>query len=241
MTARPRTVLQLLDDRILTAGERRRNAGLRHPADRDAHAAAHLLVRHCVAVLTGRAPSTLDVVQRCAGCGSTEHGRPSVAGLPDLHISLAHSRGAVVAGADRHPVGVDVEGLRPRDLDAAVMSFTLTPAEIGRVRSARDPSTAFLRHWARKECLVKIGAATLDGLSRIEVDPRTERDAGGGRTVGRFGALHVADWVDGALDVVVAAAGSGPPVVESFPAPGGWTDRVGHGTPAGGVTDGGGR
>jgi 4'-phosphopantetheinyl transferase len=184
---------------------------------------------------------TLEVVQRCAECGSTEHGRPSVAGLPDLHISLAHTREAVVAGADWHPVGVDAEDLRLPGLDPAVMSFALTAAEIGRVRSAKDPSTAFLRQWTRKECLVKIGAAALDGLSRIEVDPRTERDVGAGRTVGRFGALHVADWVDGALEVVVAAAGAGPPVVESFPAPGRWTNPVREGTAAGDVTDGGGR
>jgi 4'-phosphopantetheinyl transferase len=58
----------------------------------------------------------------------------------------------VVAGADRRPIGVDVEGAQTRDLDPAVLTHTLTAAETARVRSADDPSGEFLRHWVRKEC-----------------------------------------------------------------------------------------
>ncbi|HWU05818.1 MAG TPA: 4'-phosphopantetheinyl transferase superfamily protein [Streptomyces sp.] len=217
VAASPEEVLRTMDPHLLTASERRRGAVLRHPADRHSHAAAHLLVRYCAAALTGRPVGTLALVQRCADCGSTDHGKPSLTGLPDLHVSLAHTRGAVVAGVDGYPVGVDVEDSRVHEIDPAVMTYTLTAAEVGRVQSARDPSTAFLRLWVRKECLVKIGVVTLDGLSRIEIDPGTERDVGAGRTVGRFGSLHVADWFDEALQVVIAAAGSEPPIVGSFP------------------------
>ena len=227
LVARPRDVLRTMDRRTLTAAERRRGAALRHPADRDCHAAAHLLVRYCAAALTGRAVGGLDVVQRCTECGSADHGRPSVAGLPGLHVSLAHTRGAVVAAADLRPVGVDVEGLRARAVDPAVMAYALTAAEADEVRAASDPSTAFLRHWVRKESLVKVGVAGLDRLSSLSIDPATERDLGAGRTAGRFGPLHVVDWVDGALDVVVAAAGWRPPVVRSF------TLGVGAGAAAG--------
>ena len=83
------------------------------------------------------------------------------------------------------------------------------------VRAAKDPSIAFLRIWVRKECLVKVGAVTLDGLSRVELDPTTERKAEAGRTRGRFGPLHLVDWFDPTLAVAVAAAAHEPPVVGS--------------------------
>ena len=220
--ARPQDVLRIWGGHLLTTGEQRRAGALRHRADRDAHLAAHLLVRHCAAALTGQPVESLELVQECAVCGSTEHGRPSIAGLPELHVSLAHTRGAVVAGADRRPIGVDVEGLRTTDLDPAVLAATLTAAEAARVRAASDPPSAFLRHWVRKECLVKVGLVTLDELSRVELDPTTEQDGEEGRTNSRFGPLHLVDWFDPTLGVAVAAAAHGPPVVGSA---GTWASR----------------
>jgi 4'-phosphopantetheinyl transferase len=220
--ARPADVLRVGDERLLTPREQRRAGALRHRADRDASVAAHLLVRHCAAALTGRPVESLELVQECAVCGSTEHGRPAIAGLPELHVSLSHTRGAVVAGADRRPIGVDVEGLRTTDLDPAVLAATLTAAEAARVRSASDPPLAFLSHWVRKECLVKVGVATLDELSRVELDPTTEQDGERGRTHSRFGSLHLVDWFDPALGVAVAAAAHGLPVVDSA---GTWAPR----------------
>ena len=215
LLARPGDVLRAGGEHLLTSRERQRAGALRSRADRDAHVAGHLLVRHCAAALTGRPLEDLELVQQCAECGSTEHGRPSIAGLLDLHVSLAHTRGAVVAGADRRPIGVDVEGAQTRDLDPAVLTYTLTAAETARVRSAGDPSGEFLRHWVRKECLVKVGAVTLDELPRAELDPGTEQDAEEGRTRGRFGPLHLVDWFDPILHVAVAAAAHEPPVVGS--------------------------
>jgi 4'-phosphopantetheinyl transferase len=222
LLARPADVLRVGGEHLLTSREQRRAGALRHRADRDAHVAAHLLVRHCAAALTGQPLASLELVQECAECGSTEHGRPSIAGLPELHVSLAHTRGAVVAGANRRPIGVDVEGLRRTDLDPAVLASTLTAAETARVQSASDPPLAFLSHWVRKECLVKVGVATLDELFRVELDPTTEQDGAGGRTSSRFGSLHLVDWFDPTLGVAVAAAAHGPPVVGSA---GTWTPR----------------
>ncbi len=220
--ARPEDVLRAGDEHLLTPREQRRAGALRHRADRDASVAAHLLVRYCAAALTGQPVGSLQLEQQCAVCGSTEHGRPSIAGVPGLHVSLAHTRGAVVAGADRRPIGVDVEGARMRDLDPAVLAHTLTAAEATRVRAASDPPSAFLRHWVRKECLVKLGVVTLDELSRVELDPTTEQDVGQGRTRSRFGPLHLVDWFEPTLGVAVAAAAHGPPVVGSARA---WAPR----------------
>ncbi|MCV2490675.1 4'-phosphopantetheinyl transferase superfamily protein [Geodermatophilus sp. YIM 151500] len=217
LVAHPAAVLEQWDENILTASERRRGAALAHRADREAYVAAHLLVRHCAAALTGRIPGTVELVQRCSECGSTEHGKPSIAGVPDLHVSLAHTRGAVVAGAGWQPIGVDVEGSSGLDADPAVLAYALTTAETSRVRSAPEPSVAFLRHWVRKECLVKVGAVTLDELARVELELATERAASDGRTLSRFGSLHLVDWFDRDLDAVVAAAAESPPLVDAFP------------------------
>ncbi|MGY1617069.1 4'-phosphopantetheinyl transferase family protein [Geodermatophilus sp. SYSU D00691] len=210
-------MLRTLDHRLLTAVELRRCAALRHPDDRDARAAAHLLVRWNAAQLTGLPIETFEVTQRCPDCGSADHGRPSLSGLPAVHVSLAHTRGAVVTGAGRQPVGVDIEAVRPRDgLEAAGLPLALTEAEVIRVRSAPDPAREFLRHWVLKECLVKVGVATLDSARDIEIDPRTMRVGPDGRTRTRHGQLHLVDWFDGTLDAVVAAAGAALPVVGSF-------------------------
>jgi 4'-phosphopantetheinyl transferase len=216
LVAHPADVLRAGDEHLLTSRERGRADALPHGDDRDAHVAAHLLVRHCAAALTGRPAQELTLVQQCGECGSIEHGKPSIEGLPGLHVSLAHTRGAVAAGADRQPIGVDVERAPAGDLNPALLSLTLTPAETTRLRSADDPPAAFLRHWVRKECLVKVGAVTLGELSRVELDPTTEHAAEGGRTRGRFGPLHLLDWFDPALDVGVAAAAARPPVVGSL-------------------------
>jgi 4'-phosphopantetheinyl transferase len=214
-------VLRALDRRLLTADERRRCARLRQPADRDARMAAHLLVRWSAAQLTGQSMETLEIVQRCPSCGSADHGRPSVASLPAVHVSFARTRGAVVAAAGWDPVGVDVESARPRErLGDSALSLGLTDAEIARVQSAQEPAMAFLRHWTLKECLVKAGVATLDTLPRVELDLSSTGRTTDGRSRTRYGSLHLLDWFDPGLDAVVAAAGARPPVVGHLPVDG---------------------
>lgn len=217
LSARPDDVLRNVDRRFLTVDERRRSGALRHPADRDAYLAAHLLVRCCAARLTGEPTETLELVQRCSECGSGRHGKPSLRGLPHVQVSLAHTRGAVVAGAAWGPIGVDVESLATRGADTGGMAYVLTCAEIGQVQSSADPPTAFLRHWVRKECLVKIGVITLDTMRQVDLTAATEETTPGGRAEYRYGTVHVVDWLDPLLGAVLAVAGSEPPVIGSFP------------------------
>ena len=207
-------VLGSLDRGLLTRDERRRRAG---PTHQDARAAAHLLVRWCAARVTGRSPAEFAVVQRCAECGSRDHGKPFMAGFPELHISLAHRPGAVAAGAGWSPVGVDVEVPDARGGAPAAVPDVLSPAEVAQVRAAVDPASAFLRLWVRKECLVKLGVTTLDSLRDVDLAGTTGDRLAGGVTATRYGRLHVADWVDAAPGAVVAAAGCELPVRGAFP------------------------
>ena len=217
VTGRTDDVLRTLDRRLLTAVERRRRAMSRSAADGDDRAAAHLLVRWAAAHWTGRGIATLELVQRCPGCGSTEHGKPSLHGLPSAHVSLAHTRGAVVVGVGDRPLGVDIETVGAvGDVAGVTSSLLLSAAEVRRVRSAPDPARAFLRHWTLKECLVKVGVTTLDTAAEVEIDAGGV-DAAEGWAVTRHGPLHLVDWFDGSLDAVVAVAGSVLPRRTSFP------------------------
>lgn len=214
--AAPAEVLDRMDARLLGDAERARSASLRNPAERSEYVAAHLLVRRCAAALTGRPEADLAVHQWCADCRTAGHGRPSLAGLPDVHVSWAHTRGAVVAAASWRPVGVDVETL-PADGGTVGGAPGLTPAEQRQVRSAADPLLLALRYWVRKECLVKTGTTTLAGVDRIDLSRLAERRDRAGWSASRYRGLHLVDWCDQGRSALVAVAGAGPPVVHSGP------------------------
>lgn len=203
---RPDRVLSALDEKLLTPAERRRAAMLQHPADRDAYIAAHLLTRWCAAALTRRGIESLQVEQRCPDCGSGEHGKPSLSGLPGVHVSLSRTRQAVAAVAGRDAVAVDVEAVSGDVL--AAMPVALSVAEQRQVLAAPDRRAAFLRHWVRKECLVKIGATTLDALGEVDLAGVPERNGPDGSARSRYRDVHLAQWCEPLLGAMVAVAGA---------------------------------
>ena len=169
---------------LLTAAERSRHDRLRLPADRAAYAAAHLLVRDCVAAFVGTTRAEVVIAQRCEGCGATEHGAPYVEGLVgQVHVSLSHARGWVAAVAAAAPCGIDVEAVRH------VPDRALTEEE--RAWAGDDPVLRS-RLWARKEALAKAGLVGLRGFWRSDArdaDPRLRE----WQADGAVGAWIVAD------------------------------------------------
>jgi 4'-phosphopantetheinyl transferase len=159
-----------------------------------------------------------QIVQRCAECGSAGHGKPSMAGFPGLHVSLAHRPGAVVAAAGWSPVGVDVEEPGPAGgVSDVLVPDVLAPAEVAEVRTAADPTAAFLRLWVRKECLAKLGVTTLDSMRDVDLAGAVSRPLAGVATWTRYGRLHLVDWSDGDTGALVAAGGYEVPVRASLP------------------------
>jgi 4'-phosphopantetheinyl transferase len=191
----------------LTAPEEERCSRLRRPGDRHDFRAAHLLVRVCAARLLGLRPGEISIVQRCASCGGP-HGRPEVVGHPEVHASLAHSRGVVAAAAGTVPVGVDVEafppagGLAPGELSAA-----LTATEVAAIESAADPDRAVLLAWVRKEACLKAGLVDLDGLDRFDLSALPLESPPGDLTPRRLrhGDWTLSDWEDGRAGAIGAA------------------------------------
>ena len=153
------------------------------------------------------------IVQRCAVCGGP-HGRPEVAGHPDVGASLSHSHGVVAAAAGTVPVGIDVEAFPPATgLAAGDLSAALADAEIEAIESAPDPPRALLMAWVRKEACLKAGLVDLDGLngfdlSGLSLDPPPDDFVV--RSLGH-GSWAVHDWWDGragAVGAVVAPVGA---------------------------------
>ena len=105
---------------VLTAAEQSRAAALRDPRDREAFLAAHLLARRCVTDLT-RDPN-ITIAQECPECGGHDHGKPSVAGHPEVSVSWSHTRGHVGAAASYGLVGIDVEAAVARERDVVALA-----------------------------------------------------------------------------------------------------------------------
>jgi 4'-phosphopantetheinyl transferase len=148
---------------LLTAAERGRHERLVVDVDKQAYAAAHVLVRECAAELLGAARGEIVVEQRCERCGSDGHGVPSVAGATAVRVSLSHARGYVAAIAATSRCGIDVEKVS-RGPDRA-----LSAREAAWVAGQEDAAYAFTRLWVRKEAMVKAGHGSMAAAQHLDV------------------------------------------------------------------------
>jgi len=148
---------RLCTSEVLDADERGRHAAYRQQVDKDRFLIGCTLIRHAMTTYLG---AVGPVDRACTGCGKP-HGKPRVAGL---ELSVSHSGERVALAVARTvAVGVDVEKLSRALDDDALIARVLTPAEAARVSGlpAAERPQAFLRHWTRKEAVVK---ATGEGL-----------------------------------------------------------------------------
>ena len=94
--------------------------------------------------------------------GRSERGKPYVKGWPQVQFSLSHAGIWAVCAADIHPVGVDVESVRPDRLAVAARFFAPEEQEMLRWSAKEAQDTVFARIWTRKEAYLKY---TGEGLS----------------------------------------------------------------------------
>ncbi|WP_406198186.1 4'-phosphopantetheinyl transferase superfamily protein [Kitasatospora sp. NBC_01560] len=206
-------------EHLLTALERERAARFRYEAARDDFTAAHILVRLCAARLLGLPVTALTLAQNCPDCGKADHGRPYLPDHPDVHVSLSHTNGVVAAGAGLRPIGVDVELTARSGSLLDVAGRVLGPAELAQVRSHPEPGVAFLRQWVRKESLIKLGRASLDGLAAVDLSA-LPLDVPAGRPLhSRYQDLHLLDWTDPAHGAAVSAVSTAAPRIALLTTP----------------------
>ena len=111
----------------------------------------HELLRQLVSDETGLDAATIVISATCPDCGGA-HGRPTVLGHPELHVSLARTPGFVVAAVSASgAIGIDAE-LLTGSPERAVAVGALTGIQS-------------LRHWTRVEAVLKA-----DGRG-LRVDP----------------------------------------------------------------------
>lgn len=82
-----------------------------------------------------------------------EHGKPLLAGHPEIHFNLSHCREAVACAVSRQPVGIDVESVR--EYKESLARYTMNEAELAEIAAAERPDVAFTRLWTMKEARLK--------------------------------------------------------------------------------------
>jgi 4'-phosphopantetheinyl transferase len=184
-------------DHLLDAGEREAAGRFRFDADRGAYVAAHAMLRALVARESGLAPEDIELKHDASG-------RPFVAQLPQLHVSLSRSGDAVAcAVCPSTPVGIDIERIDGKPVDAGLLGAFVVTLEAVTARQFFFQWTALEAFWKAR------GTGLADGNPRIQCVPRDasrfdvrlENDAG--TSAGRGAVVHA--YEDCALAVVLRA------------------------------------
>lgn len=95
------------------------------------------------------------------------YGKPLLTNYPDIHFNLSHCRHAVAVVLSSHPVGVDIENIRPYKADLAARIFTRE--EIAEITDAPNPDIPFTQLWTRKEALVKCTGTGITGFDQLRL------------------------------------------------------------------------
>ncbi|WP_186577943.1 4'-phosphopantetheinyl transferase family protein [Aquibacillus kalidii] len=96
------------------------------------------------------------------------YGKPFLPDIPTFHFNISHSGEWVACAVHQSPVGIDLEQLKPIDVDFAKSVFTKN--EFRNIAQHADQTYAFYQTWTAKESVVKaIGEGLSYPLSSFEV------------------------------------------------------------------------
>ena len=182
---------------LLDEGERAAARRFRFEQDRTAYTIAHAMLKALVAQESGLAPERIELRHDAKG-------RPFIAQLPQLHVSLSRSGDAVACAVTRiAPVGIDIEQVDTRPADAGLLGAFVATTEPVTTRQFYLQWTALEAFW--KAC----GTGLADGQPRIHCVARSASrfdvhlEHGGGACAGRGAVVHAYD--DCALALVLRA------------------------------------
>ncbi len=108
----------------------------------------------------------------CENWQTAAEGKPFLKGCP-VQFSITHTDGIVgVAVSEQHPVGLDIERVRPMRNGFAARYFS--ECEQAQIRAASDPDEALLRLWTAKEAVGKYHGTGLGGrIAEIDTQQAT--------------------------------------------------------------------
>lgn len=86
--------------------------------------------------------------------GYEADGKPFIEGHPDVHFNLSHCHEAAICAVSDHPVGIDIESIRP--FKDSLARYTMNDDELRLIHHSTHPEVAFIRLWTMKEALLKL-------------------------------------------------------------------------------------
>lgn len=110
-----------------------------------------------------------------------EHGKPFLAGHPEIHFNLSHCKNGIAVAVSDQPVGIDIE--RYHKFSDALLRHTMNEAEQQVIMESDDPERTFTEYWTKKEAVFKLRGTgitkglheLLDGDELVETFVNTEK------------------------------------------------------------------
>lgn len=174
---------------VLSDDERARAARFLAPGHGAAYTCGRGRMREILGGYLGLAPQRVPLA-------AAAHGKPYLAGVAQApEFNLSHTGDwAALAVTARHPLGIDIETIRP--LQDGMVQRYFAPAEVAAIADLPPPArhAAFFRCWTRKEAFVKATGAGLGlPLASFVVSVEADRPAAVLAIDGRSSA-DVAGW-----------------------------------------------
>ena len=137
-----------LEETLKQVSPQRREKALRfrHEAGRRQSVAVYLLLKKALKQEYG---ITGDLE-----FGFQEQGKPFLLQYPEIHFSLSHCKVAVACAVSNHPVGIDIEHIRPYRPELG--AYVLSEEERQQVEGAERSDVEFIKWWTRKESYLKL-------------------------------------------------------------------------------------
>ncbi len=157
---------------LLSDPERKRLDAMPDPDRRAQHAIGRALLRLIAASASGGQPADIEIT-------TSGEGKPELAELPQLGVSLAHSGHAVVVAAcEGAPVGVDIEPGRAASASSRRLADRRFSAlEAVALRELPDAAVSdwFARAWTTKEAVGKaLGVGMIPALAGAVVNSQAD-------------------------------------------------------------------
>jgi 4'-phosphopantetheinyl transferase len=109
---------------------------------------ADILVRSVIA-------SELKVNSKAIEFNANKYGKPLLKRDCGLHFNISHSEDWIVCAVDNEPIGIDIEKLRPVELEIAEQFFAEEEYKILISKNPEDQQHFFFDLWTLKESYIK--------------------------------------------------------------------------------------
>ncbi|OUA56147.1 4'-phosphopantetheinyl transferase family protein [Bacillus thuringiensis] len=106
-----------------------------------------------------------------------QYGKPYIRELPGFHYNISHSGNRVVCVTDSKPIGIDIELIKPINLQIAQRFFTKEEYEFLTNQSHNDQLSCFYDFWTLKESFIKaIGRGLTVPLNSFNINMKNNNE-----------------------------------------------------------------